>query len=272
MQDTHDGIISVGGLVSKQPCASCGRAFENAADYAEGVFSFPLCKGCRAWQLATLVTRISAARLPNVFNPWGEADPMDLNNAQGVCLCGPEGRQRRLLQHFNCAPAFLLVGEAPGYQGAHFSGVAFTSEKMLMAGQVPRVSETSRLTDRKLPWSEPSATVMWDALQTHKLADRVVMWNAFAWHPFEPNQPLSNRTPSREELEAGLPVLRAVLSHFDGVPVITVGKKAEEAMAALKVGVCAALRHPSMGGANVFRRGLQELINKDRTILERRTE
>ena len=71
---------------------------------------------------------------------------------------GPDGRKRRLLQHFACNPIMILVGEAPSYQGCRFSGVPFTSQKVILAGRVPHIEERGRLTSRKLSFTERSAT------------------------------------------------------------------------------------------------------------------
>ncbi len=191
---------------------------------------------------------------PAVFNPWRDDDPLD-------CLPGgAERRADRLRDHFACAPVALLVGEAAGYQGCHFSGIPFTNEKLILAGDVPRVSSAFRLTLREPPWSEPSATIVWGALRELGVADRVVLWNAFAWHPHKPGEPLSNRRPTTEELRAGLPVLRAVLERYAGVPIVAVGRVSESTLASLGIGVAATVRHPAMGGANEFRAGLEDFF------------
>ena len=87
-----------------------------------------------------------------------------------------------------------------------------------------------------------------------------MLWNAFAWHPHDAGDPYSNRRPTRAELEAGLPVLRAVLNHFRGVPVVPVGQVAGETLSKLGVETHPLVRHPAYGGANEFRRGLQTLL------------
>src|ERR1017187_756228 len=103
-------------------------------------------------ELLDTLTRFSS---PNVFNPWSSRDEKD-------CVgLGPDGRKRRLLQHFACNPIMILVGEAPSYQGCRFSGVPFTSERLILDGRVPRIEERGRLTSRKLSFTERSATIVW---------------------------------------------------------------------------------------------------------------
>ncbi len=192
---------------------------------------------------------------PEVFNPWAMSDPLD------AMPDGASGRESRLRAHFSCKPCLLLVGEAPGYQGCHFSGVPFTNEKLIMDGAIPRISVTARLTTRDRPWSEPSATIVWRTLREVGLAERIVLWNAFAWHPSNPGNRLSNRAPTRCEVQAGLPALRAVLEYFNGVPVVPVGQVAARTLQQLGIPTLPPVRHPSRGGANAFREGVMALVS-----------
>jgi hypothetical protein len=205
--------------------------------------------------LSDLVTSLREFTAPNVFNPWRDVDPLDR-----LLAFGPSDRRGRLRQHFDCAPRFLLIGEAPGYQGCHFSGVPFTNEKLILDGAIPRVTADQRITKRPLPWSEPSATIVWRTLHELGIAESTVMWNAFAWHPHKPGEPMSNRTPTLAELAAGKFALKAVLEHFHGVPPIAVGKAARYALEDLNVPMAACVRHPSMGGATAFRDGMRALV------------
>lgn len=191
---------------------------------------------------------------PNVFNPWRDSDPLDAYGSEGATH-----RVARLAQHFRCLPRFLLIGEAPGYQGCHFSGVPFTNEALLLDGAVPRVPCQVRITTRPLPWREPSATIVWKELHRLGIAESTVMWNAFAWHPHKPGEPMSNRAPTRQELNAGASVLRAVLDHFDYSRYVAVGQVAKVALERAGISVFATVRHPSMGGATQFREQMTAL-------------
>ncbi len=197
-------------------------------------------------------------KAPGVFNPWADDDPLDSLQAGGVS--GPKARLGRLQAHFSIRPRFVLLGEAPGYQGCHFSGIPFTNEKLLLEGRIPRVSVTDRVTHRPRPWCEPSATVVWGALHALGIASETVLWNTFAWHPFKPGQPYSNRAPTRSELECGRSVLEAVLDAFAPAAIVAVGKVAERTLGLLGRRPTVTLRHPSMGGATAFRTGLTEFV------------
>jgi uracil-DNA glycosylase len=190
-----------------------------------------------------------------VFNPWTEFDPetdLDRNAASA--------RQQRLRAHLATRPTLMLIGEASGYQGCHVTGIPFTSERLLIAGNIPRVpSRSPRLSTRHIPWSEPSATTIWSALHEFGIAEQTVLWNAFPWHPYKRGNRQSNRTPRPAERELGIPVLKALLAAFPSAALGAVGRHAEKSLAQCDVQAYA-LRHPSMGGVSAFRRGLKQLI------------
>lgn len=206
-----------------------------------------------------LINRLLAPfNAPNVFNPWRDADPvMDLEPNTAA-----QWRRIRLEQHFDCSPRFLLIGEAPGYQGCHFSGVPFTNERLLLDGAIPRIAQHSAITRKETPYSEPSATIVWRELHRLNIAADTVMWNAFAWHPHKPGELLSNRAPSQIELINGAPVLHEVVGMFPTAKIIAVGRVAEWTLNRLGVRMDGRVRHPSMGGATEFRQQLAELCGK----------
>lgn len=214
--------------------------------------------------------RLTEHRSDDVFNPWRDSDPLDLPFAAAAERVG------RLKSHFNVAARYLLIGEAPGYRGCHFSGIPFTCEKQICEGTVPRVGQFNevlsgcavgaqlqldrrRLTSRELPWSEGSATVIWSTLHELGIAYRTVMWNAFPFHPHQPGEILSNRTPTPREVLDGAPILALVLEQFRGAKVIAVGQIALRTLGSLGISAIP-VRHPSMGGARQFKEQMRELV------------
>jgi uracil-DNA glycosylase len=204
-----------------------------------------------AARIAAFITRLRDAPSGGpVFNPWYQRDPgTDLDPH------APTARRARLAAHLHCDAELLLIGEAAGYQGAHVSGLAFTSERLMLEGAIPRIRLDGRLSTRNRPWSEPSATTVWGALTEIGLAPRAVLWNCFAWHPHRAGELQSNRTPTRDEYHQGLPVLAALCALYPRAHVLAVGKGAAAGLATLGRSVVS-LRHPSMGGASAFRAGL----------------
>ncbi len=211
-----------------------------------------------------LFNLLRAYRSPNVFNPWVDVDPLDMD-------FGAAARRRceRLAAHFYTEPELLLIGEAPGYQGCHFSGVPFTNEALILDNRVPRIREPhGRFTLRTTPWSEPSATIVWGQLHELGIAETTVLWNAFAWHPHKPGNLMSNRAPTPVELLAGATVLRVVCSRWPGVPIVAVGKIAQRTLGRLGIRTAACVRHPAMGGATEFRAQLTEFVRGSAVALD----
>ena len=171
-----------------------------------------------------------------------------------------EHRLTRLRAHLATDARLVLVGEAAGYQGCHVTGIPFTSERLILAGQIPRItSNGARLSTRHIPWSEPSATTVWGTLHQLQIADCTILWNAYPWHPHEPGNRQSNRTPTRAERAAGLSVLTALVGAFPAARLFAVGRNAEAALR--EIGRPASpLRHPSMGGAAAFKAQLSRAI------------
>jgi hypothetical protein len=168
---------------------------------------------------------------------------------------------------------FMLIGEALGYQGGHFSGLPMTSERILLGFQSDRGAlpehvlpgfepqRTSKPELKEKGFTEPTATIVWGEL-VELLDDtrHALLWNAFAWHPFEADQGLlTNRRPAASELEFGLPTLRAALDLFPRCTCIAVGKVAGECLSRLNREHLP-VRHPAQGGATQFRSQIREML------------
>lgn len=206
--------------------------------------------------LATRLIETLPSGLPGLFNPWHDHCPHeDAGN-------GPAQRRERLARHLDCDPSFILVGEAPGYQGCRYSGIAFTSERLLMEGAIPRIPVVpNRLSTRRLPFSEPSATIVWKTLGLLGIAERTILWNALQLHPYRPGEPWSNRTPTPAELDLGAPALHLLMAAFPSAAIVAIGKKAEYLMMAMGVTPAATVRHPANGGATAFAAGIKALVS-----------
>ncbi|HEX9779244.1 MAG TPA: uracil-DNA glycosylase [Geopsychrobacteraceae bacterium] len=219
------------------------------------------------------VNDLAGYRTPGVFNPWGQSDPQ-----HDRCDRGPRIRRDQLLQYLReriGRAQLLLVAEAIGYQGGHFSGIPMTSERLLLGGLngkgiLPehvfsglKPQRTSKESLRRDGFTEPTATVVWGFFAANGFDPRsFVLWNAFPWHPYKPGAGLlSNRTPTDEELAAGHRMLRRMIALGNFPRIVAVGKKAAAQLADL--GIAAdAVRHPANGGAGLFRRQMAELIRE----------
>ncbi len=193
--------------------------------------------------------------LNGLFNPWRERC---LHDAAGN---DSEQKLARLALHLDCDAEFILVGEAPGYAGCRYSGIAFTSERLLVEGAIPRVPVLSaRLSTRRLPFSEPSATIVWKTLYRLGIAERTILWNAVQLHPYKKDLPWSNRTPTVAEVALGAPAMRLLIAAFPEAKIIAVGKKSDELLKCMGITPAAQVRHPANGGATQFSAGLAALM------------
>jgi uracil-DNA glycosylase len=204
--------------------------------------------------LAEKLVATLPAGLPSLFNPWVDSCPGDTE------WNGPEARLERLAAHLACEPEFLVVGEASGYLGMRRAAIAFTSERLLLEGAIPRVAAPAgRLTTRRLPYSEPSATIVWKTLRQLGIAERTVLWNALPMHPFKPDNVESNRTPTDAELMQGAPAMRLLADAFPRARIVAVGRKSESLLQAMGLQPAAQVRHPANGGASAFAAGMAAL-------------
>lgn len=208
----------------------------------------------------------------HLFNPWFERDlENDLNSEAPVI------RRRQLSQYLEerlGRAKYLFIAEALGYQGGHFTGIAMTSERILLGHQESKYdikptdvfsgvspNRTSRPELIEKGMTEPTATIMWGAMADLRIDPyEVVLWNALPWHPYRPDKGLlSNRTPTAEEMSAGLRHLRTFIDLFENVQLVAVGRKCEESMDELGYDHTA-VRHPANGGAPKFRRQVRDLM------------
>lgn len=193
-----------------------------------------------------------------VFHPW-----LDRCSARDLDPDAPARRRGRLTAHLSVdAPRLLIIGEAPGWQGCRYAGVPFTSEALMVAGEIPRIGRIPRLTAGPRPMKEPTATIVWQLLYELGLADEVVAWNAFPLHPHRTGVPLSNRPPTASELAAGASVLEAFVALFPATPIVAIGQKAADALTRAGRRPAASVRHPSRGGKPRFRVELSALADQ----------
>jgi uracil-DNA glycosylase family 4 len=170
---------------------------------------------------AIFVDTLAAARIGHTHNQY-----------RGSAL-----RRSRLTQYFagRRHARILLVGEAAGYRGARLSGVPFTSERQL-CGSGP---------------AEATATIVQRTLRELGVERDLVLWNLVPTHPHDAGRPASNRPPTRGEIRAARPFLEALVA-ADGRErlVLGVGRLAQRELGGPYI------RHPSHGGAAVFRASL----------------
>ena len=218
----------------------------------------------RARSVEKLMQLLKESPSDAVFNPWWETD-----EENDVSPHSPAVRRKHLSVYFHerlGKARLAIIGEALGYRGGHFSGIAMTSERMLLgkqqhivAGIKPR--RTSKPSVCPNGFSEPTATIVWGALlKIGVLPDEFVLWNAFPWHSFDPHRGLlSNRRPNKSEQLSGRPVLKDFLELFPCEQIVALGKIAGAQLEQLGVHAHC-VRHPASGGAKLFRQQIAKIV------------
>jgi uracil-DNA glycosylase len=185
------------------------------------------------------------------------ANPYRDGNSTHDCEGAAAIRRENLARYLSAlkagpAPRMILVGEAAGYQGCRFSGIAFTSEHTLLNhgffGEGYR-----RSSSRERPWKEPSGSIVWET--SDQLGQPFVLWNIVPFHPHLMQEPLSNRTPTADERQQGLEYFLELQELFPDAAVIAVGKLSAERLDEAKVKNIA-VRHPAYGGKKEFQDGV----------------
>ncbi|MCA1571063.1 MAG: uracil-DNA glycosylase [Chloroflexi bacterium] len=194
--------------------------------------------------LDRFLAELTAAQIGQTCNQYREW-VAGLDSGPGA----PARRLANLAEHLNARAGkttLLIVGEAPGYLGCRFSGVAFTSERQLAAEQ--------RTSTHPAGWAEPSATIVTGALTALAIDAHTVRWNAVPTHPHRPGEPRSNRTPTAREIAQGRELLHALIAVVSPRTIVAVGRVAGRLLPDVPC-----VRHPARGGATLFRQGLADL-------------
>jgi uracil-DNA glycosylase len=167
------------------------------------------------------LTRI---KVPSALNLYDEADSVGWGDSPGQATERCEALRTYLESRWT-AP-LLLVGEAPGKDGARWTGVPFTSQRQLR-GSGP---------------AEPTATVVQRTLNELGCEGEVLLWNASMLFA------AGNRRPLKTEVDACAHLLD--LACRDRT-VFAVGRVAQEATGAPYI------RHPAHGGSAQFAEGVR---------------
>ena len=199
--------------------------------------------GSVADDISRFVADLARAQVGSATNQYA-VEQRDLDRPGGAAI-----RRGNLEAHMRrgVGARLMLVGEAPSYQGARFSGIAFSSERDHL--QRDRWSST-----RSDGWKEPSATIVHRTLQELGLEDKTLLWNAVPTHPAGAI-PLANRHPTTRELEIGQEWLMRLIALLHPIQVVAVGQSAARSLPGYPL-----IRHPAHGGAVKFRSGLTDLL------------
>ena len=216
-------------------------------------------------QLDNFVRLLKASSSGAVFNPWWQID--EENDIGRIAPIIRRQQLRVYVQERLGRAKLVVIGEALGYRGGHFSGIPMTSERLLLGKQADMIIRSIEPRRTSTPsvcpdgFSEPTATIVWGTLpKIGVLPDEFVLWNAFPWHSFDPRRGLlSNRMPNKSEQLSGRPVLKAFLELFPCEQIVALGKIAAAQFEQLGVNAHC-VRHPASGGAKLFRQQIAKIV------------
>lgn len=228
-------------------------------------------------ELEEFLELISGIEPPEtVVNPYfGYQEGIDLiENASEIRL----SQLRHYLNSRIDTARVLLIAEAPGYQGARFSGIAMTCERTLLGhrdnvttadvlGNDIQPVRTSHLAacnkamQRGFGFCEPTAGIVWGEIMQRGLSRQVVLWNAFPFHPHRPGEPLKNRPPTGQEVADHSHVLDGFRELFpEAHTVVAVGNTARDLLVGQGLEV-PHVRHPAYRGAGLFRAQINQIFD-----------
>jgi uracil-DNA glycosylase len=203
------------------------------------------------------VDELGSINLPNVFNPY--RDVCKFSDHPG----SPSLRRQNLRFFLNAIlrsnTRSIWLGRDLGYRGGRRTGLALTDEFHLgvlqhtfgVFGIVKATIDSSAIKER-------TATEVWKLLIA--INQPVLLWNAFPFHPFEEDDPFSNRRHTTKEFEACRHILVTLLEWLKPTTVIALGADAEAAISAIGY-KCHRVRHPSYGGQADFAREISRLYS-----------
>lgn len=200
----------------------------------------------KAAEIEALLGALATASIGATFNPFRDQGPDDVPGAPSIRLAN--------LRHYleqRLTAEVIAVGEAAGYQGMRWSGIAFTSEFDLLRWGDPY----RRSSRRPRPWKEPSGTIVHRLLGELDAERRVILWNTVPTHPHWSGKPLSNRRPTRQEIAAGSLFVERLVDILQPRVLVGVGRIACEALPEAQY-----VRHPAQSGATAFRAGMRALL------------
>jgi hypothetical protein len=202
-----------------------------------------------AWEASrveALLADLTRARIGATFNQYAQEGPDDIPGAAAIRLAN-----LRAYLAERAEAEVVALGEAGGYQGMRWSGIAFTSERDLL-----RWGEPYRPTCAARRFSEPSGTIVHRVLGELGAERRVILWNTVPTHPHRPGEPLSNRRPAVAEIAVGAELARRLIALVRPATVIAVGRVAESVLGEEATYV----RHPANGGGAAFAEGMRAIL------------
>ncbi|WP_201529016.1 uracil-DNA glycosylase [Psychrobacter frigidicola] len=185
---------------------------------------------------------------PNVFNPYSQV--CEHNDT----IESPKVRLELLSDLLQKAEKeeveSIWLGRDLGYRGGRRTGLAFTDD-INVSLHLERWGIENPLVIPKELVKEQSASTVWSILK--EIDKNIFLWNIFPFHPYKPNQPLSNRKHLKHENTAGKEFLIALINILQPKSIFAIGNDAYNSVEQLDLDIeLIKARHPSYGGKKDF--------------------
>jgi len=187
---------------------------------------------------------LKRASFENVFNPYSDrCKQYDTEDA-------PDKRCRALLALLRAAAKVevdsLWLGRDLGYRGGRRTGLALTDDVHVSDHAARWGVDIERATLGPMI-AERTAAVIWKIIG--RITDPIFLWNVFPFHPYRPDQPLTNRSHNSMERKVGEELLSELICMLKPRRLIAIGNDAADTAARLIGRVhFTRVRHPSYGG------------------------
>ncbi|CAE6686952.1 uracil-DNA glycosylase [Xanthomonas arboricola] len=203
-------------------------------------------------EIRNFVDNVSSFEMPRVFNPYRDSCPVH-DDGKSASL-RKENLENYLVSALDKNPECLWVGRDLGYRGGRRTGIPLTDEAHLSAlAQVfPRLN-LAKATCTNLT-GERTAAEIWRIIS--RLDEAPFLWNVFPFHPFDSDDPMSNRCHTREEFKECASILEQLLEIFNFKKAFALGNDAARVLRNYNIEVIC-VRHPSYGGQTEFRRTME---------------
>jgi hypothetical protein len=207
-------------------------------------------------EIKKFIQSLMDIKLENVFNPYTDTCPdHDLSVAAARRT---EAVEKLIIQACRQETIYLWLARDLGYLGGRRTGLALTDDVHYPAHLQRWGIEASAPPCRGKPVKERTASVIWGELS--RINSSVFLWNVFPFHPHEPLKPFSNRPHTAAERRIGLGILEILIELVRPTQIIAIGKDASRAAEPLRGDrPLFSVRHPSYGGAAIFRNQIREI-------------
>lgn len=198
------------------------------------------------------VARLSQVQLGDVFNPYADRCQVhDLPNAPAI----RSSNLATVIRERHAAHVdSIWFGRDLGYRGGRRTGLALTDEVRML-----EESSDDHMFVKATKGSivgERTAAVIWSVIGRMRCAP--FLWNAFPFHPHQPDSQFTNRAHSVSERRATVWAIEDLITHFDNPRLIAIGKDASKALKELGF-AHDSVRHPSYGGQREFIAQIEKL-------------